>query len=87
MTDVGHNGIEFDGETFNVDAALISDGLRVEAPLLLALMREGLITGRCERGMDQDAGRYRLTFYYDKRSVRLTVDEKGDLIEREISPG
>lgn len=84
MTGAGRSGIEFDGETFKVDAALIAEAFGIDARLLRSLMHAGRITSRCERGMDQDAGRYRLTFYHDDRSVRLIVAESGDLIEREI---
>ena len=84
MTSSEHGRIEFDGEAFSVDASLIAESLGVGAPLVQALMREGLITSRCERGVDQDAGRYRLTFFHDDRSVRLVIDESGEIVEREI---
>lgn len=79
-----HGGIEFDGETFSVDAAVIAESFGIAAPLVRSLMREGRITSRCERGIDQDAGRYRLTFFHEDRSVRLVIDESGEIVEREV---
>ena len=84
MTSSAHGRIEFDGEAFSVDAALIAEGLGIGTTLVQALMREGRITSRCERGLDQDAGRYRLTFFHEDRSVRLVIDESGEIVEREI---
>jgi Family of unknown function (DUF6522) len=43
-------------------------------------MREGKITVLCERGVNEDAGRYRLTFFYENRRFRLIVDEEGNAI-------
>jgi hypothetical protein len=45
-------------------------------------MREGKITVLCERGFDEDAGRYRLTFFYENRRFRLVVDEEGNAVQR-----
>ena len=44
-------------------------------------MREGKITVLCERGVDEDAGRYRMTFFHDNRRFRLVVDEEGNAIQ------
>jgi len=35
---------------------------------------------RCERG-DEDAGRYRLTFFHKNRRLRLVIDEEGNAIQ------
>jgi hypothetical protein len=45
-------------------------------------MREGKITSLCERGVDEDAGRYRLTFFFEHRRLHLIVDEGGNIIQR-----
>jgi hypothetical protein len=44
-------------------------------------MREGKITSVYERGVDRDAGRHRLKFFYAKRSFSLIVDAAGNVIE------
>jgi Family of unknown function (DUF6522) len=48
----------------------------------LSLMREGAITSSCERGIEDDAGRYRLIFFYKSRRLRLIIDEAGRVIQR-----
>jgi hypothetical protein len=47
-------------------------------------MREGKITVLCERGVDEDAGRYRMTFFHENRRFRLVVDEEADLGEQQL---
>ncbi len=74
--------IEFDGHIFSVDAALIANSFGVSPEHVQLLMREGKITSRCERGIDQDVGRYRLTFFHERRNLSFIVDEAGKIIER-----
>src|SRR5438034_7175398 len=69
--------VEFEQGTLSIDAAVIGRGLNVEPSLVPVRMREGKITVLCERGFDEDAGRYRLTFFYRNRRFRLVVDEEG----------
>jgi hypothetical protein len=35
-----------------------------------------------ERGIDEDSGRYRLTFFSENRRFRLLVDETGNVVQR-----
>lgn len=72
-----------DGE-FSVDAAEIANGLRIHPTQVLTGMRQRRITSICERGVDEDAGRYRLTFFYARRRFRLVVDEAGTIIDRAV---
>ena len=72
-----------DGE-FSVDAAEIAAGLRIQPTQVLTGMRQRRITSICERGVDEDAGRYRLTFFYARRRFRLVVDEAGTIIDRAV---
>ena len=74
--------VEFEEGTLRIDAAVIGQGLNVEPSLVQILMREGKITALCERGVDEDAGRYRLTFFYRHRRFRLVVDEEGNAVQR-----
>jgi len=84
MVTSSHSRIDFDGETFSVDAALIAESLGIEPAIVQPLMREGRITSRCERGIDEDAGRYRLTFFHGRLRAHLVVDANGKLISRSI---
>jgi len=76
--------IQFDANTFSVDAALLGESLALEPSLLQVRMHERKITSISERGADEDAGRYRLTFFYENRRVRLIVDEEGNVIRRSL---
>jgi len=74
--------VEFEEGTLRIDAAVIGQGLNVDPSLVQILMREGKITALCERGVDEDAGRYRMTFFHENRRFRLVVDEEGNAIQR-----
>jgi Family of unknown function (DUF6522) len=50
-----------------VDATVVGQGLGLEPSEVLSLMQEGAITSSCERGIEDDAGRYRLIFFYKSR--------------------
>jgi hypothetical protein len=74
--------VEFEDRTLCIDAAVIGQGINVEPSLVQVRMREGKITVLCERGVDEDAGRYRMTFFHENRRFRLVVDEGGNAIQR-----
>jgi len=65
-----------------VEAELIAQGLGLTVSQLKELMRGGAITSRCERGVDDDAGRHRLTFFHKSRRLRLVIDSEGRLVQR-----
>jgi hypothetical protein len=75
---------EGDAGSFSVDAALVGELLDVPASDVQALMRDGRITSRCERGEAEHAGQYRLTFFRESRRARLIVDAAGRIIRRSI---
>jgi len=72
----------FEEGALSIDAAIIGRGLNVEPSLVPVRMCEGKITVLCERGFDEDAGCYRLTFLYENRRFRLVVDEAGNAVQR-----
>jgi hypothetical protein len=74
--------IAFEDGTIEVPAELVAEGLGIEPPRLRTGMREGKITGRSERGIDDDTGRYRLTFFSEHRRFRLIIDESGTILQR-----
>ena len=76
------HGVEFSDGSFVVDAALLGELLGVAAPLVPRLMRNGAITSLCERGIDDDEGEFRLTFFYCNRRARISLDSTGHLIRR-----
>ena len=74
--------IEFEDGSIQVDVAVVAKGLGIEPMLVQEGMREGRITSLCERGVDEDEGRYRLTFFSENRRFRLTVDNEGNVLQR-----
>jgi hypothetical protein len=78
------NKIEIKNGVFSVDAELIGEALGLEPAQVQAQMRAGKITSLCEHGVGEDAGRYRLTFFYEQRRLRLVIDENGNTIERSV---
>lgn len=79
-------GIERDGEGFVVPAPLLAEAFGIDEAEVKAAMRTGEMTSRCETGVDEDAGRFRLTFRHRDRALRLTVDGDGRILERARFP-
>jgi len=46
-----------------------------------ARMRAGEITSQSEEGIDEDAGRLRLTFWYQGQRVRIICDAEGNVLK------
>ena len=76
------NKVEFEQGAFSVDANLIAEGLGIEPARVQPAMRDGSITSLFERGVDDDAGHCRLTFFHGTLRFRLVVDAAGNIIER-----
>ncbi len=72
--------IEFEEGAIQVDVTIVAKGFGIEPSLVQERMREGKITSLCERGIDEDEGRYRLTFFFGNRRFRLIVDEAGNVV-------
>jgi hypothetical protein len=73
---------EFQEDGIQVEASVVADGLGIEASRILTLLRSGEITSLCERGLNDDEGRYRLTFFHRGKRLRLVLDVGGRLIRR-----
>lgn len=74
--------IQFEDRAIVVDAEVIGKALGLDRPRVQQFMREGTITSLSERGIDDDAGTYRLTFFYGNRRARLVVSEQGHILRR-----
>ena len=74
--------IEFEDGGIQVDATIVAEGLKIDPSLVQTRMREGKITTLCERGIDDDEGRHRLTFFWESRRLRLLIDEEGNILQR-----
>lgn len=74
--------VEFENGAVEIDASVIAEGLGIALPLLKEQMRAGRITSQSERGVGDDIGRYRLTFFSEHRRFRVIVDEGGEILQR-----
>ena len=74
--------ITIDESGIEVDAAALAEALGLDPEIMRERMRKGEITSRCERGIGEDEGRWRLTFFSDNRRLRLLVDEDGNILYR-----
>lgn len=74
--------IEFENGTVQVRAEYIASGLKLTPEEVVQGFRGGAITSLCEKGLDEDAGRYRLTFRSSRWRLRLIVDAEGAILER-----
>ena len=81
---LSERAIEFSGNTFLVDAGLVGELLHIPASRVAALMREGKITSACERGVDEHAGEFRLTFFYRNRRARVRIDPAGRILRKSV---
>lgn len=76
-TDPGTSGVP----EIEVDAAVIGKGLEMDPSLVPGYLRRGTITSLCERGVGEDDGQYRLTFYFEKRRFRILTNRAGNVIQ------
>lgn len=61
-----------------IDAALVARGIGLDLAEFRRLMDAGKIAVLCERGIGEDAGLYRASFYYGQRRARFVVDASGN---------
>jgi hypothetical protein len=73
---------EFEEGGIQIDATIVAEGLKIEPTLVLERIRDGKITTLYERGIDEDEGRHRLTFFSESRRFRILVDNEGNVLQR-----
>lgn len=69
--------------TIDVDAGMVARALELEPDAFRRLMDHGHIRTLSERGVGVDEGRFRLSFYYRDKRLRIITDVDGRLIARE----
>ena len=74
--------VTFEGGTVQVDAEIVAAGLQINSEALRQGLRDGHVTSLCETGQDEDAGRFRITFFSPTRRLRLIVDAHGAVLQR-----
>ena len=65
-----------------VDAEILAQAFGIAPSEVQTLMRSQAMTSRCEKGVDEDEGRWRLTFIYQNRAFRMTVDDSNRILSR-----
>jgi hypothetical protein len=76
--------VTFAEEDIVVDAALIGSLLNVAPQEVPELMRTKAITSIYERGIDDHEGEHRLSFFFQNRRARLTIDGNGNVLRRSV---
>ncbi len=74
--------IEFEDGAVAVDASVIAEGLGIDPSIVHDCLREGKITARHERGVAEDEGRHRLSFFAGHRRFQIVVDNAGNVVQR-----
>ncbi|WP_210530427.1 DUF6522 family protein [Rubellimicrobium arenae] len=65
---------------FTIDAEDLGPLLGIDPPEVPALLRDGRIASRFERGEGDDMGRFRVTFRHGGVTLRLVLDADGTVI-------
>jgi len=60
---------------------VVADTFRVSPAEVMAHIRDGRMTTRCEAGVDEDEGRHRLTFFLGNRQARFVIDASGQVLQ------
>lgn len=66
-----------------VDAGTVAHALGLSLEAFRNLMDTGRISTLTERGVGDDLGRYRLSFWFGKRRFRMITDADGRVLARE----
>lgn len=74
--------VEISDGVIVIDAEELAPLLKIAATDLPDLMRTKAVTSICERGVGDDEGHYRLSFFYRNRRVRLGVAPSGQVTRR-----
>lgn len=68
-----------------IDAAVPARAMKLAVEFFLRQLRRGAIRGRVERGIGDDEGRYRLSFKYRDRELKMIVGHEGQIISQELT--
>lgn len=79
------SAIELANGDIHIEASLIASDLELDPADVLEAMRSGRLTATCERGVSEDAGRHRVTFFHGNRRLRLVIEAGGEVLERSLA--
>lgn len=72
-----------DGD-LTVDSRTLAPMLGVQPADIPELLRSRAITSVCEKGIDENEGEFRLTFFFKGRRARILVGPTGEVMERSV---
>lgn len=64
-----------------IDGAPVARALGLDKAAFFRLLAQRKIDQLCERGVGEDAGRFRASFYHGRKRVRVVVDHAGRVLE------
>ena len=74
--------VRLEDGSFEIEATYLAKHFKLDPADVPGLLRSQQIKARCERGEDEDAGRYRLSFRFGASRLSLVVDGKGRVLRR-----
>lgn len=74
--------VEISDGTFYVDGTALGRLLNIDPADVPEFMRTRAITSICERGIGIHEGEFRLSFFYENRRARLSIDTSGRVLRR-----
>lgn len=81
MAPLPRTAVTVSDDGITVDAELLAPKLGLTADALRENMAKGLVTSIAETGVDEDAGRTRLTFRYRARVWRVVLEADGTPVD------
>ena len=84
MTRLSATTVSLSNGDITIDAEALAPKLGLTVRALKENMAKGLVTSVAETGVDEDAGRTRLTFRYRARVWRVVMEADGTLIEAPV---
>lgn len=73
------------GGDVEIDSAVIARGMNMPIGHFMAEMRRGNVHGIVEEGVGEDEGRYRLSFRYRGRELRMIFEGDGRFVGEELN--
>lgn len=71
------------GSEIEIDGSLVAARLGLDVEVFRQLMHDGKVSVLCERGIGEDAGLNRVTFYFKDRRFRALVTRDGQILKTE----
>lgn len=76
--------VEIGADGFIVDVGLLAELFDLGEGDVRWAMREGKLTSRCEKGVEEHSDRFRLVFFHGTRRVLITLDAAGHILGRSV---